>query len=97
MSLFTNGDRAKLLDHVGEFQEIGQEDAIAIVGMACRFPQDAETPEKLWDMLMNGRSAATEFPENKMNMSAHYHPDPAHGGTVSLWIWRYMKSELSSP
>lgn len=97
MSLLTNGYRADILDHVGECQEIDQKDAIAIVGMACRFPQDAENPEKLWDMLMNSRSAATEFPENKMNMNAHYHPDPAHGGTVSSWVWRWMKIELRSP
>ncbi len=59
------------------------DDAIAIVGMACRFPQDAEDPEKLWEMLLKGRSASTEFPPNRINLDAHFHPDPSHGGTVS--------------
>lgn len=58
------------------------DDAIAIVGMACRFPQEADEPEKFWDMLLHARSALTEFPPHKMNIDAHYHPDPAHGGTV---------------
>jgi len=59
-------------------------DAIAIVGMACRFPQEAENPERFWQLLLNARSALTEFPAHKLNIDAHYHPDPAHGGTVSL-------------
>lgn len=56
--------------------------AIAVVGMACRFPQEAENPEKFWELLLRGRSASTEFPAHKLNIDAHYHPDPAHGGTV---------------
>lgn len=59
-------------------------DAIAVIGMACRFPLDAENAEKLWEMLLHGRSAVTDFPSHKFNFEAHYHPDPAHGGTVCV-------------
>lgn len=85
MPSFTNGDGQTNLDHLGECQEVLQNDAIAIVGMACCFPQDAENCEGLWDMLLNGRSAVSEFPKSKMNVDAHYHPDPAYGGSVSAW------------
>lgn len=61
---------------------MGDCDAIAIVGMACRFPQEAENPEKFWQLLLHARSALTEFPAHKINIDAHHHPDPAHGGTV---------------
>lgn len=81
-----NGDRSSKLDHHNGGPETPYEDPIAIVGMSCRFPQDAENPEKLWEMLLNGRSAATEFSKNRMNVDAHYHPDPAHGGSVSVKI-----------
>jgi hypothetical protein len=79
MSPHINGNGEHLIAGLGAVPE----DAIAIIGMACRFPQDAENPEKLWKMLLEGRSASSEFPKSKINLDAHYHPDPSHGGTVS--------------
>jgi hypothetical protein len=55
---------------------------MAIIGMACQFPQDAENPEKFWKLLLEGRSAMTEFPKEKLNIDSHYHPDSAHGSSV---------------
>lgn len=57
---------------------------IAIIGMSCRLPQDAVNTEKFWELLINARSATTEFPPEKMNVEAHYHPDPQHAGSVSF-------------
>ncbi len=57
---------------------------MAIIGMACRFPQEAENPERFWKLLIEGRSAMTEFPKHKFNVDSHYHPDAAHGSSVSL-------------
>jgi phthiocerol/phenolphthiocerol synthesis type-I polyketide synthase C len=47
---------------------------IAIVGMACRFPGSAETPEKYWDILKNGRDVVTEIPSKRWSKSAYLHP-----------------------
>ena len=55
---------------------------IAIIGMACRFPGDANSPEEFWDLMMQGRSAMSTFPKEKFNFEAHYHPDPTHGSSV---------------
>lgn len=57
-------------------------DPIAVVGLGCRFPGTATSPEALWEMLVNGESAWSEFPEDRMNMKAHYHPDSRRQGTV---------------
>jgi hypothetical protein len=55
---------------------------IAIVGMGCRFPQDATSPEKLWDMLYNKQSAKTDIPTDRFNAEAFYHPDGDRNGAV---------------
>ena len=59
---------------------------IAIIGFSLRFPQDAVSPESFWDMLVEGRSAATEVPASRFNIDAFYHPDPDRLASVSAYI-----------
>ncbi|KXG50576.1 Acyl transferase/acyl hydrolase/lysophospholipase [Penicillium griseofulvum] len=63
-------------------EQTGVQD-IAVIGMACRFPQTAEDVEGFWDTLIAGRSTSTDFPPDKMNIGAHYHPDADHGGSMA--------------
>ncbi|RYP61834.1 hypothetical protein DL770_009703 [Monosporascus sp. CRB-9-2] len=53
---------------------------IAIIGMGCRFPGGANSPEALWKLLAEGRSAWREFPKERFNWDAFYHPHPEVGG-----------------
>ncbi|KAI2478999.1 Polyketide synthase module protein [Pyrenophora tritici-repentis] len=46
---------------------------IAVVGLACRFPGDASSPSKFWDMLKNGRDAYSPT-SSRWNSDAFYHP-----------------------
>ncbi|MGB3439763.1 MAG: SDR family NAD(P)-dependent oxidoreductase, partial [Actinophytocola sp.] len=40
-------------------------DAIAIIGMACRYPGGIGTPEQLWELLANGGEALSPFPADR--------------------------------
>lgn len=57
---------------------------IAIVGVGGRFPGDASNPEKLWDLLCNGRSAMTEIPKDRFNVDAFYHPHAERAGSQNF-------------
>ena len=49
---------------------------IAVIGMGCRFPGDANTPQAFWDLLANGVDAIREVPPDRWDVEAHYDPDP---------------------
>jgi acyl transferase domain-containing protein len=48
---------------------------IAIIGLSCKFAGDASNPEKLWDMLAEGRSAWSEVPASRYGHKGQYHPE----------------------
>ncbi|MFI1194865.1 type I polyketide synthase [Micromonospora sp. NPDC020750] len=48
---------------------------IAVVGIACRYP-DAENPNQLWENVLTGRRAFRRLPDERMNSEDYYSPDP---------------------
>ncbi|MFK0297461.1 beta-ketoacyl synthase N-terminal-like domain-containing protein, partial [Streptomyces sp. NPDC090442] len=60
----------------------GTDDPIAIVGMSCRFPGGASTPEDLWRLLVMGVDTMGPFPEDRgWQLDSLIDPDRARPGT----------------
>lgn len=48
--------------------------AIAVIGVACRFPGGINNSEKLWDVLVNGKSTWSEVPGDRYDWKSFHHP-----------------------
>ncbi|TDL93266.1 MgcR [Okeania hirsuta] len=55
---------------------------IAIVGMSCRFPGGASTPQAFWDVLQNGVDTIAEVPKERWHLDDYYDPDPETPGKM---------------
>lgn len=54
---------------------------IAVVGMSCRFPGGANTPEAFWRILASGADTVREIPADRWAWQRFYHPDARVAGT----------------
>lgn len=63
--------------------EAGAREPIAIIGMACRFPGGADTPELFWEFLCAGGDAIVETPKERWDTEALFDPDPDAPGKLT--------------
>ena len=62
--------------------ERSNSEPIAIIGLGCRFPGRADTPEAFWRLLNDGTDAVTEIPANRWDVSAFYDARPEAQGKM---------------
>ncbi|WP_443093130.1 type I polyketide synthase [Embleya hyalina] len=75
---------AELHDSRKRLRAAGEKDhePIAIIGMGCRYPGGANSPEDLWRIVADGTDAISGFPEGRgWDLETLYDPDPDRSGT----------------
>lgn len=60
------------------------DEAIAVIGLDCKFPGRAASPKGFWDLLVAGENASTKVPSSRFNVDAFYHPDNERFGLVGI-------------
>lgn len=59
-----------------------QREPIAIIGMGCRFPGEADSPEAFWQLLEQGVDAIGPVPPQRWDVDAYYDADPDAPGKM---------------
>lgn len=63
--------------------EAALHEPIAIVGMSCRFPHQADTPAAFWKNLCDRVDAIREIPPERWDVDAYYDPKPLSPGKMN--------------
>ena len=59
---------------------------IAILGVGCRFPGNANSPEAFWDIISRGIDAISEVPPDRWDIDEFFDANPAAAGRMnSRW------------
>src|SRR6201999_1135234 len=65
-----------------EIAEKGDTEPIAVVGMGCRLPGGADTPDQFWRLLQDGGNGIVGVPPGRWDADAFYSDDHSVPGTI---------------
>jgi len=68
---------------------------LALIGIGCRFPGDADDPESFWKLLLSGTDAISEIPPERWNLKRFYDPDPNKPGKIYTREGGFLKQKIN--
>ncbi|MCJ1386254.1 hypothetical protein MMC17_009380 [Xylographa soralifera] len=69
---------------------------IAVIGFSLKFPQDATSSEAFWKMMTEKRCSMTEWPKERLNLDAFYHPDSSRPDTIPFKGGHFLEEPLGN-
>ncbi len=70
--------------------EYQNNDSIAIIGMSCRFPGGANSPEAFWKILESGMDVIADIPSSRWDKHEYYDPDGKAPGKMHTMRGGFM-------
>src|SRR5262245_21757320 len=67
-----------------ESLERGPREPIALFGMACRLPGQANSPAAFWDLLAARKDAITPVPVDRWTNTRYFNADPDAPGSLNV-------------
>ncbi len=78
-----------------EAYEHAQNEPIAIVGMGCRLPGGANSPEAYWKLLKEGRDAIIDTPSSRWDGDAYFDADHDKPGKIVTRKGGFLQEEIN--
>ncbi|KAF2465949.1 BcPKS1, polyketide synthase [Lindgomyces ingoldianus] len=67
---------------------------LAVVGISLKYPQDATSPERFWNMMEERRCAMTEWPRDRVNIDAFYNQEQASKSEIPARGAHFLQEDL---
>lgn len=74
-----------------ESLESSNREPVAVIGLGCRFPGDADNGDEFWQALVQGTDATTEIPPDRWDVGAYYDPDPDAPGKYYSRLGTFLR------
>ncbi|MGR9107104.1 MAG: SDR family NAD(P)-dependent oxidoreductase [Gammaproteobacteria bacterium] len=74
----------------------GLGNAVAIIGMGCRFPGSVNNPEDFWNLMVGGRDAIVEVPPNRWDIRQFYDPDSNQPGKMYVKCGGFLSQDINA-
>ncbi len=75
---------------INELEQSAHE-PIAVVGMACHFPGDLDSPDAFWKALVDGDDLISTIPTERWDVDAYYDPTPDMPGKMYTKFGGFLK------
>ncbi|KAJ5327976.1 polyketide synthase-like protein [Penicillium brevicompactum] len=69
---------------------------LAIVGMSCRFPGDVASLDDFWELLTNAKDGYREFPNERFNWEAFYHPNESRKDSIHVSHGYFLNDDVAN-
>ncbi|HBI83926.1 MAG TPA: polyketide synthase, partial [Alcaligenaceae bacterium] len=81
---------------IAENEELKRKSSIAIIGMACRFPGGASTPDKFWNVLSQGIDAVIQAPASRWNAEDFLDKDTKKPGKMYTAQGGFLQEDIEA-
>jgi acyl transferase domain-containing protein len=63
--------------------------------MSCRLPGDVASLEEFWELLTNARDGYGEFPKDRFNSNAFYHPNESRKDSIHVKHGYFLNGDVA--
>lgn len=74
---------------------LSDHEPIAVIGMACRFPGDADSPSKLWDLMQSPRNLSKRVPADRFDTTGFHHVNGSRHGATDATNAYFIEEDIS--
>jgi acyl transferase domain-containing protein/acyl carrier protein len=69
---------------------------IAVIGIGCRFPGAADSPQAFWELMAAGRDGIVEVPNDRWDSKRFYDPDPSAPGKMYVKHGGFLQQRIDT-